>query len=75
MERLPDDLARQAVTHASWVTERSAGYERLAFLGDSVLSLAVSTHLFPRLERHGHGAVVDAQFGVQVLEMILDRVA
>ncbi|HET9737458.1 MAG TPA: ribonuclease III domain-containing protein [Solirubrobacteraceae bacterium] len=55
MERLPDDLARQAVTHASWVTERSAGYERLAFLGDSVLSLAVSTHLFPRLERHGAG--------------------
>ena len=55
MERLPDDLARQAVTHASWVTERSAGYERLAFLGDSVLSLAVSTHLFPRLESHGAG--------------------
>jgi ribonuclease III len=55
VERLPDDLARQAVTHASWVTERSAGYERLAFLGDSVLSLAVSTHLFPRLESHGAG--------------------
>ncbi len=55
MERLPDDLARQAVTHASWVTERAAGYERLAFLGDSVLSLAVSTHLFPRLESHGAG--------------------
>jgi ribonuclease-3 len=55
VERLPDDLARLAVTHASWVTERSAGYERLAFLGDSVLSLAVSTHLFPRLESHGAG--------------------
>jgi ribonuclease-3 len=55
VERLPDDLARQAVTHASWVTERAAGYERLAFLGDSVLSLAVSTHLFPRLESHGAG--------------------
>ena len=55
MERLPDDLARQALTHASWVAERSAGYERLAFLGDSVLGLAVSTHLFPRLENHGAG--------------------
>ena len=28
--------------------ERSASYERLAFLGDSVLNLAVSTALFPR---------------------------
>ena len=55
MERLPEDRARQALTHASWVSERSAGYERLAFLGDSVLGLAVSTHLFPRLEQHGAG--------------------
>jgi ribonuclease III len=55
VERLPEDLARQALTHASWVSERSAGYERLAFLGDSVLGLAVSTHLFPRLEHHGAG--------------------
>src|SRR5215203_3229279 len=29
--------------------------ERLAFLGDVVLSLAVSTHLYPRFERHGAG--------------------
>ena len=55
MEQLPDDLARQAVTHASWVEERGDAYERLAFLGDSVLSLAVTTHLFPRLENHGAG--------------------
>ena len=47
MERLPDELARQAVTHASWVEERSAAYERLAFLGDSVLGLAITTHLYP----------------------------
>jgi ribonuclease III len=55
VDRLPDDLARQAVTHASWVAERSDAYERLAFLGDSVLGLAVSTHLFPRLSTHGAG--------------------
>ena len=55
MERLPEDLARQALTHASWVAERADAYERLAFLGDSVLGLAVSTHLFPRLESHGAG--------------------
>jgi len=49
VERLPEDLARQALTHASWVAERADAYERLAFLGDSVLGLAVTTHLWPRL--------------------------
>jgi ribonuclease-3 len=53
---LPDDLARQAVTHSSWTEKRSESYERLAFLGDSVLSLAVTTHLFPRLEADAYGA-------------------
>ena len=55
LEQLPDDLARQAFTHASWVEHRAESYERLAFLGDVVLSLAVSTHLFPRFERYGAG--------------------
>jgi ribonuclease-3 len=52
---LPEDLRAQAFTHASWVEHRAESYERLAFLGDVVLSLAVSTHLFPRFERHGAG--------------------
>jgi ribonuclease III len=43
------------VTHASWVQERGEAYERLAFLGDSVLGLAVTTHLFPRLGGYGAG--------------------
>jgi ribonuclease III len=55
-ERLPADLARQAITHASWVQRRSDSYERLAFLGDSVLSLAVTTHLYPRLDADAFGA-------------------
>ena len=55
LEGLPEDLARQAFTHASWVEHRAESYERLAFLGDVVLSLAVSTHLLPRFERHGAG--------------------
>ena len=55
LEGLPDDLARQVFTHASWVEHRAESYERLAFLGDVVLSLAVSTHLFPRFERYGAG--------------------
>ena len=56
LERLPDDLARQAVTHSSWTERRSESYERLAFLGDSVLSLAVTTHLYPRLQPDAYGA-------------------
>jgi ribonuclease-3 len=55
LAELPEDLRRQAFTHASWVEHRSDSYERLAFLGDVVLSLAVSNHLYPRFERHGAG--------------------
>jgi ribonuclease-3 len=55
LAELPEDLRRQAFTHASWVEHRSDSYERLAFLGDVVLSLAVSNHLFPRFERYGAG--------------------
>jgi ribonuclease-3 len=55
LAELPEDLRRQAFTHASWVEQRPESYERLAFLGDVVLSLAVSTHLFPRFERYGAG--------------------
>jgi ribonuclease III len=55
-EALPEDLARQALTHSSWVEKRSESYERLAFLGDSVLGLAVTTHLWPRLEPEDFGA-------------------
>ena len=45
----------QAFTHSSWVEHRAEAYERLAFLGDVVLSLAVSDHLYPRFERYGAG--------------------
>jgi dsRNA-specific ribonuclease len=43
LAELPEDLRRQAFTHSSWVEHRAEAYERLAFLGDVVLSLAVST--------------------------------
>src|SRR5215210_1448045 len=55
LDELPDDLRRQAFTHSSWVQHRAEAYERLAFLGDVVLSLAVSDHLYPRFERYGAG--------------------
>src|ERR1700720_1356831 len=56
LDELPDELARQVFTHASWTERRSDSYERLAFLGDSVLALAVTTHLYPRLEAERFGA-------------------
>jgi ribonuclease III len=56
LEELPEDLARQVFTHASWTERRSDSYVRLAFLGDSVLGLAVTTHLYPRLEAERFGA-------------------
>jgi ribonuclease-3 len=55
LDELPDDLAKQAFTHASWVDRRADSYERLAFLGDVVLSLAVSTAIYPRYESYGAG--------------------
>jgi ribonuclease III len=56
LEGLPEDLARQAVTHASWTERRSESYERLALLGDSVLGLSVTTYLFPLLDADAYGA-------------------
>jgi ribonuclease III len=56
LDELPDDLARQVFTHASWSERRSDSYARLAFLGDSVLALAVTAHLYPRLEADRFGA-------------------
>jgi ribonuclease-3 len=41
-------LAAAVFTHTSWASERSASYERLEFLGDSVLELAVAHALYVR---------------------------
>src|SRR6476469_6695719 len=56
LDELPGDLARQVFTHASWSERRSESYTRLAFLGDSVLGLALTAHLYPRLEAERFGA-------------------
>ena len=48
VERLPDELRRRAFTHSSWVDERVQSYERLEFLGDCVLGLAVAEELYRR---------------------------
>lgn len=56
LDELPPELAAPVFTHASWTGRRVDSYERLAFLGDSVLALAVTAHLYPRLEAERFGA-------------------
>jgi ribonuclease-3 len=56
LDSLPPDRVAPVFTHSSWTARRSDSYERLAFLGDSVLGLAVTTHLYPRLEAERFGA-------------------
>jgi ribonuclease-3 len=46
LAKLPDELEAQAFAHSSWVERRTDGYGRLAFLADSVLSLAVASELY-----------------------------
>ena len=53
---LPLTLRRQALTHSSWVEHRADSYGRLAFLGDSVLGLAIAEHLFRRFPRRHRAA-------------------
>lgn len=50
VDELPDELHERALTHSSWTERRIESFERLAFLGDSVLGLAVATDLFQRFD-------------------------
>ncbi|MGE5281916.1 MAG: ribonuclease III family protein [Chloroflexota bacterium] len=45
---LPEGLRAQALTHSSWTEDRADSYERLAYLGDSALALAVAEDLVER---------------------------
>ena len=56
LDEVPEGLRQQVFTHASWTDRRSDSYSRLAFLGDSVLGLAITAHLYPRLEAERYGA-------------------
>jgi ribonuclease-3 len=54
---LPEDLRRQALTHSSWTERRVDSFERLAFLGDSVLGLAVATRVYEQFEKLAAGGL------------------
>jgi ribonuclease-3 len=46
---------RHVFTHASWAADRASSYERLEFLGDSVLELAVARALYERYPDFSEG--------------------
>jgi ribonuclease-3 len=48
IRELPPDLRKTALTHSSWVEARCESNERLEFLGDSVLGLAMASTLCGR---------------------------
>jgi len=55
IEGLPETLRRRVFTHPSFVEDRSRSYERLEFLGDSVLDLAVAQALYERFPEFSEG--------------------
>ncbi len=48
---------QRALTHSSWVGERTGSYERLEFLGDSVLGLAIASALYERFPEREEGGL------------------
>ncbi|HZK49804.1 MAG TPA: ribonuclease III [Thermoleophilia bacterium] len=55
VRELPSHLLGLALTHSSWVDARTTSNERLEFLGDSVLGLAVAAHLYDRFPGEDEG--------------------
>ena len=54
---LPPALRLQALTHSSWTERRVDSFERLAFLGDSVLGLSVASGLYERFDAVDSGGL------------------
>lgn len=57
IDDLPENLRRQALTHSSWTERRVDSFERLAFLGDSVLGLAIATQVYESFEKLAAGGL------------------
>jgi ribonuclease-3 len=55
IDALPPERASIAFTHASSALDRTASYERLEFLGDSVLELAIAHELYARYPEFSEG--------------------
>src|SRR5215467_13001400 len=52
---LPPERTAAVFTHSSWAASRTASYERLEFLGDSVLELAIARTLYDRFPDFSEG--------------------
>jgi ribonuclease III len=55
IDALPPERREQVFTHTSWAPDRASSYERLEFLGDSVLELAIARALFDRYPSDSEG--------------------
>src|SRR5947209_7435452 len=61
IDGLPPARAATVFTHASWTEDRGESYERLEFLGDSVLELAVASALYARHPDYPEGQLTKAR--------------
>jgi ribonuclease III len=55
IDTLPPERLEHVFTHSSWAPDRASSYERLEFLGDSVLELAIARELFDRYQDFSAG--------------------
>src|SRR4051812_28108622 len=55
IDELPAERLEHVFTHTSWAPDRASSYERLEFLGDSVLELAVARELYDRYPDFAEG--------------------
>jgi len=55
IDTLPPERREQVFTHTSWAPDRASSYERLEFLGDSVLELAIARALYDRFPDASEG--------------------
>lgn len=74
---LSPELRRRALTHSSWTERRVDAWGRLAFLGDTVLGLAVADVLFSRFGRSDigrltkiHGQVVSGRACAEIAVLL-----
>ena len=61
IDGLPGDVREAVFTHSSWHPDRTRSYERLEFLGDGVLGLAIAHHLYRRLPDRPEGVLSRAR--------------
>jgi ribonuclease-3 len=55
IDSLPPERREHVFTHTSWAPDRGSSYERLEFLGDSVLELAIARALYDRFPEASEG--------------------